>query len=151
MIWELLDGIIFDFDGVFSDNKVMTGTNSNEYVNSSKSDSIALNAFRKMTRSFGKNDFKIICISGEKNLSVSNRCAKLNLPFRIAESDKTSIANEEFDDITKVLYVGNHLNDFRLMVNCGLKWCPSDSHPLIKQLSNKILKTKGRGSCLRSD
>ena len=129
MIWQLLDGLIFDFDGVFSDNKVLTGSTSEEYVVASKDDSIALGGFRKMLDTANKNGFKIICISGEKNSSVSNRCSKIGLPFKVASSDKTSAALEEFNDLSRVLYVGNHLNDFRLMVNCGLRWCPSDSHP----------------------
>ena len=68
MIWQLLDRLIFDFDGVFSDNKVLTGSTSEEYVVASKDDSIALGGFRKMLDTANKNGFKIICISGERIL-----------------------------------------------------------------------------------
>jgi len=42
-----LDAIIFDFDGVFTDNNVYTSCDGVEFVRCSKSDSLGLDIFKK--------------------------------------------------------------------------------------------------------
>ena len=52
-------------------------------------------------------------------------------------------------DLKKIFYVGNDVNDYRVMLKCGFTACPSDSHVAIKKIANFPLKTKGGGGVVR--
>jgi 3-deoxy-D-manno-octulosonate 8-phosphate phosphatase (KDO 8-P phosphatase) len=43
----------------------------------------------------------------------------------------------------RVLYIGNDLNDYDVMMRCGVSVCPADSHPIIKEMANFVLETRG--------
>mgnify|MGYP001322034478 FL=1 len=49
----------------------------------------------------------------------------------------------------KIFYVGNDLNDYSSMIQCGYKACPSDSHPMIKKISNYKLNSRGGDGIVR--
>ena len=148
MLINFLDGLILDFDGVFTDNSLTTNSDNQESIISSKEDSIALKAMFKMTNELNLN-FKVIVMSGEKNKSVFNRCKKLNLDCLYGVENKLETAKKQFKSLKKVLYVGNDINDFSIMTSCGLRWCPNDSNPLILQLSSRVLSKKGGNGCIR--
>ena len=46
-------------------------------------------------------------------------------------------------DLSRVLYIGNDLNDFQAMKICGFSACPADSHPKIKEIATFKLNTNG--------
>ena len=148
MIISYLEGLILDFDGVFTNNQLSTNSNYEEAIISSKDDSIALKALFNMTKGMNLN-FKVIVISGEKNKSIINRCNKLNLNCLNGIEEKLETAKKQFKDLKKVLYIGNDINDFSTMAACGLRWCPNDANPLIIQLSSRRLKKKGGNGCIR--
>ena len=50
--------------------------------------------------------------------------------------------------LDEVLYVGNDINDYEVMTHCGLKFCPSDSHPTIKNIA-ETLNVKGGDGVVR--
>ena len=148
MLIEYLEGLILDFDGVFTNNLLSTNTNNQETIISSKEDSLAIKALLKIINE-KKLKFKILVLSGEQNKSISNRCKKLNLRCLNGVEQKLETAKKEFNNLNKVLYVGNDINDFSTMAACGLRWCPKDSDPLILQLSSRVLKRKGGNGCVR--
>jgi 3-deoxy-D-manno-octulosonate 8-phosphate phosphatase (KDO 8-P phosphatase) len=86
-------------------------------------------------------------LSTEKNTVVTARADKLGIPVLQGVGDKVrdihKLALKEGFDLQDVLYVGNDLNDYRVMQLCGYTVCPSDSHELIKTTANIVLKTKG--------
>ena len=127
MLISHLEGLILDFDGVFTNNQLSTNSNNEEAIISSKDDSIALKALFNMIK--GMNlDFKVLVISGEKNNSIINRCNKLNLNCLNGIEEKLETAKKQFKDLEKVLYIGNDVNDFSTMAACGLRWCPNDAN-----------------------
>ena len=51
--------------------------------------------------------------------------------------------------IEKILYIGNDLNDFEAMINCGMSVCPADSHIRIRNISKIVLKSNGGDGVVR--
>ena len=141
-----IDLIVFDFDGVLTDNKVLVDQNGNESVSCSRSDGLGFDVLKILRKS-------AYIISTEKNLVVSARAKKLNIPVLQGVRDKShiikNISKEKNVKLNKILFVGNDLNDYYAMQLCGYSACPSDSHPKIKDIASFVLKTKGGNGVLR--
>ena len=135
-----LDALIFDFDGVLTDNKVHLDQNGNEWVSCNRSDGLAFDVLRR----FKKHTY---IISTEKNKVVVARAKKLKIPVlygvenKAKELQKLSI-KKKFK-LSRTLYVGNDLNDYEALKLCGYSACPSDSHKKIKQVSTFKLDANG--------
>ena len=141
-----LQAIIFDFDGVLTDNAVYVDQNGVESVRCSRSDGLAFDALRKTS-------LALFILSTEKNPVVTARAAKLRLPViqncsnkKQAILDLVESSNYSLDAI---LFVGNDLNDYRAMETCGFSACPGDSHPHVKDLATFVLKTNGGQGIVR--
>jgi YrbI family 3-deoxy-D-manno-octulosonate 8-phosphate phosphatase len=52
-------------------------------------------------------------------------------------------------DLQNVAYVGNDINDKDVMEIVGIKFCPSDAHESILNISDHILNAKGGGGVIR--
>ena len=141
-----IDLFVFDFDGVLTDNLVHLDQNGTEWVSCSRADGLAFDVLRKLN--------KPSCIlSTEKNAVVSARANKLGIPVLQGIGNKgESLRNFVKDKgykLSKVLYVGNDVNDYDSMTISGFSACPADSHPKIKKISNFVLKTNGGKGVVR--
>ena len=101
-----------------------------------------------------KCDYKpTYIISTEKNKAVTARGDKLNIPVIQGIEDKCSALEElcikNNFSLDKLVYVGNDLNDFKVMKLCGFSVCPSDSHKDIKIIADYVLKTSGGNGVVR--
>lgn len=141
-----VDALVFDFDGVLTDNRVLVDSNGTEWISCNRADGLAFDVLRKI-------GIKTFIISTECNPVVTARGAKLGVPVVQGVSDKRSelvdLVTREGLDISRVLYVGNDLNDFRVMSLCGLSACPSDGHPRIKKLATVVLESAGGAGVVR--
>ena len=141
-----VDIIIFDFDGVLTDNYVHLDQQGNEIVVCSRADGLAFDALRKLNQS-------VYILSTEKNKVVTARAKKLKVPVIQGVKDKSiaikDLAVTEGFKLKRVLYLGNDLNDYYAMKLCGFSACPSDSHSKIVSVSNIILKTSGGNGVVR--
>jgi len=135
-----IDVFVFDFDGVLTNNMVYLDQNGKESVSCSRGDGLAFDALRKLKKT-------AYILSTEKNTVVSARAKKLQISALQGAENKVSgiqeIIKKENCKLENVLYVGNDLNDYRVMSICGFTACPADSHEKIKQISNITLKTNG--------
>ena len=59
------------------------------------------------------------------------------------------VTEKNQSDLSRVLYVGNDLNDYYAMKLCGFSICPFDSHSKIHAISNITLKTTGGNGVVR--
>ena len=66
-------GLILDFDGVFTDNSVLTDSSGNEIIKTSKYDSLALKSFSSKFPLF-----PILVISSETNPCIAKDVKNLN-------------------------------------------------------------------------
>ena len=141
-----IDLLIFDFDGVLTDNKVLVDQDGKETVICSRSDGLAFDVLRKINK-----DSYIF--STEKNSVVSERAKKLQIPIlqNVANKERTLkvFVKQNGYKLDRILYVGDDLNDYRAMELCGFSVCPSDSHPFIKQIATIVLSTPGGGGVVR--
>ena len=138
--------IVYDFDGVMTDNKVYVDQNGREMVQVNRGDGLGIAEIKKL-------GIKQIIISTEKNPVVSARAGKLDIPFLHGiDNKKNALINYcRENDITleKVVYVGNDINDKEAMETVGITFCPADAHDSIKDISNHVLKTKGGDGVIR--
>ena len=131
---------VFDFDGVLTNNMVYLDQNGKESVSCSRGDGLAFDALRKLKKT-------AYILSTEKNTVVRARAQKLQISVLQGAENKVAgiqeIVKKENCKLENILYVGNDLNDYRVMDICGFTACPADSHKKIKQISSIVLKTNG--------
>jgi len=143
---ECLDAIIFDFDGVLTDNSVLLDENGKEHVRCHRGDGLGFDVLRKLGTT-------VVILSTETNPIVSARAEKLKVPALKGITNKVEELNryvmENGIDFARLLYVGNDLNDYRAMRLCEYSACPADSHKRIKEIATVTLKTKGGQGIVR--
>ena len=141
-----IDLIIYDFDGVMTDNKVYVDQNGKEMVQVNRADGLAVSEIKK----FG---IKQVIISTEKNPVVSARANKLNIPclqgISIKKDALMEYCRKDNIDLKDVAYIGNDINDKDVMGVAGVTVCPVDAHESIKTISDHVLKTKGGNGVIR--
>ena len=143
---DQIDLIVFDFDGVLTNNLVFLNELGEEFVQCSRADGLAFDFFRKIQK-------KVIILSTEKNAVVSARARKLKVDVIQGVQDKCNELQlylvDSSIDLKKVVFVGNDLNDLRVMNACGFAFCPSDAHKVIKSRFS-VLPVKGGHGVARS-
>jgi YrbI family 3-deoxy-D-manno-octulosonate 8-phosphate phosphatase len=141
-----IDALIFDFDGVLTDNLVYLNQDGGEWVSCSRADGLAFDVLRKLKK-------PTYIISTEKNPIVTVRANKLKIPVIQGVENKFDALLELTENfgysISRILYVGNDLNDYQVMKLCGHTACPADSHVKIKEVSDIILNTCGGKGVVR--
>ena len=143
---EDIDALIFDFDGVLTDNRVHIDQNGNEWVSCNRSDGLAFIILEKIKK-------PTYIISTEKNKVVASRAKKLKTPVLYGIENKSRVLKrlsiKKKFSLDRTLYVGNDLNDYEALKLCGYSACPSDSHKKIKKISTFILDAKGGSGVVR--
>ena len=153
---EDIHTFIFDFDGIFTDNKVFFDKNGNELVMCDRGDGFAFNLLRKFLISESLN-IDCFILSTEQNPVLLARAKKLNLPCFYDVKDKLEFIKKHFskrfdseEDISKgIVYFGNDLNDYKAMKFARYSVAPGNSHVLIKNISTYVLDSKGGNGFLR--
>lgn len=137
---DAIDALVFDFDGVLTDNFVYVDDVGRESVRCTRADGLAFDALHA-TR------LKVFILSTETNPVVAARGRKLRVPVIQGQSDKgqaiTLLAEREGLALSRVLFVGNDVNDLPAMARCGYSACPSDAHPQVKRVATIVLSSAG--------
>ena len=141
-----VDAFVFDFDGVLTNNFVYLDQDGKEFVCCSRSDGLAFDLLKKLKK-------PAYILSTEKNPVVTARANKLKILAIQGVSDKLesidNLVQQEGYDLDKIMYVGNDINDYRAMQNCGYTVCPSDSHEKIKKIATIVLQAEGGNGVAR--
>lgn len=136
----------YDFDGVMTDNMVYVDEKGKEFVRVNRGDGLAVAEIQKL--GIGQ-----AIISTERNPVVSERAKKLGIPCLQGIADKktalTDYCEVENLSISSVAFVGNDINDSKVMQIASLSICPSDAHSSIQEISDFVLKTKGGSGVIR--
>jgi len=138
--------IVYDFDGVMTDNKVYVDQDGKETVQLNRGDGLGVSEIKKL-------GIEQIIISTEKNPIVSTRAKKLGIYCLQGIENKKDVLikfcqNNDYD-LEYVAYVGNDINDKDAMGIVGYSFCPIDAYGSIKKISNHILDTKGGNGVIR--
>lgn len=146
MKFNNIKAVVFDFDGVFTDNTVYVFENGMEAVKCNRSDGIGLEMLRK-------KKIPIIIISSEANTVVKVRAEKLNIPVvngvknKLIELKKF-VFKHNFD-LVDIAFLGNDINDKLCMRNVGFPISVNDAVEEIKLISKHVLNKKGGEGAVR--
>jgi YrbI family 3-deoxy-D-manno-octulosonate 8-phosphate phosphatase len=134
---------IFDFDGVFTDNRVWVNERGEESLAFSRSDGLGL-------RRLDEVGVQYLILSMERNPIVAARAEKLKADCLQGIDDKISVVRERAGDgLADVAYVGNDINDAECLRVVGLPVVPADAWPEVKPLARWVLERPGGRGCVR--
>jgi YrbI family 3-deoxy-D-manno-octulosonate 8-phosphate phosphatase len=147
---DLFHTVVFDFDGVFTDNFVFVNQDGIESVRVSRADGYAIDLLKKFARVYNVQ-LSILILSTETNSVVSARAKKLNLRCISGKSDKLKALESLFeserpsdnDPFSGLIYFGNDLNDFPVFRRAGVSFAPCDAHQKIKEMADFVLNSPG--------
>ncbi len=92
--------------------------------------------------------------SGYSKGLVQSRAKRLGVSrVFVGKGDKSEILQEWCNEMgilpNEVAYVGDDINDAKVMEICGLTACPADAVKKIKSIAQITLSTEGGKGCLR--
>ena len=152
-----IHAIVFDFDGVFTDNKVWVDQDGRESVRCDRGDGLAFDILRTYQKQ-GKLKVDAFIVSKETNPVVQARAKKLHLDCHNATRDKLAFMTERLttqfpdsaDPFAGLVYVGNDLNDLPIMRKAGYSVAPADAHPKVLEIADLVLPQSGGEGFVRA-
>lgn len=141
-----LEAIVFDFDGVHTDDYAYVTQDGNESVRVKRSDGLGIG----MLKDAG---LTLLILSTEKNPVVSARAKKLGVEAITGQSDKAvalqSWLKKNSLDPGLVAYVGNDVNDRGCLEMVGWPIVVKDAHPEVLVLARLTLDSAGGEGAVR--
>lgn len=138
--------VVFDFDGVMTDNRVFVDQHGFESVAANRSDGMGI----EMLIAAG---FKAVIISTETNPVVAARAKKIGLPYFHGIGDKAStlrayLAKEEIP-AEETIYIGNDVNDLSCfpIVSCAV--AVADAVGEVRRKADQVLSLPGGHGAVR--
>ncbi len=158
--WPRLSAVhtlVFDFDGVFTDNKVYVSANGDETVRCDRADGLAMDLLRRY-RDSGQFRARVFILSREKNAVVRARARKIGLECRHGVGDKVEFMRRYLAQhhrkleypFAGVVFLGNDLNDLPLMRAAGFSVAPRDAHARVRKIASVVLPQKGGDGFVRA-
>jgi 3-deoxy-D-manno-octulosonate 8-phosphate phosphatase (KDO 8-P phosphatase) len=137
---------VFDFDGVFTDNRVWVNERGEEQLAFSRSDGLGL-------RRLDEAGVRYLIVSAEPNPIVGARAAKLRAECVQGAEDKLMVLRDRAAALgvalENVAYVGNDVNDIDCLRAVGLPVVPSDAWPEVVPIARWVLTRAGGAGCVR--
>ena len=136
--------IAFDFDGVFTDNRVYVMQNGEEAVVCDRSDGMGVSMLRE-------TGVPMVIISTEKNPIVALRAEKINIEVLQGVNDKLPVleawATGHGLTLDELAFVGNDINDVECLRGVGLGVVVADACPVAVQAADfQLSRDGGRGA-----
>ncbi|ADU61049.1 MULTISPECIES: HAD hydrolase family protein [Pseudodesulfovibrio] len=138
--------VVYDFDGVMTDNRVFVDQDGRESVAANRSDGLAVGMIARL----GVDQ----CIlSTETNPVVQARAMKLGLIAESGVADKpaalVALAERRGVALADILFVGNDVNDAGAMALAGFCVAPADAHPSVRALAGYVTLARGGHGVVR--
>ena len=141
-----ITAIAFDFDGVFTDDRVLVSETGEESVLCSRSDGMGIGLLRDA-------GIHMIIISKEKNRVVAARAAKLSLEVVHGCDDKLPVLQAWMTRVgatpDTTAYMGNDINDLECMGYVGVAIAPADAHPSALATAHIVTNKPGGSGAIR--
>lgn len=155
-IWDI-HTIIFDFDGVFTDNKVYVSQDGLELVRCDRGDGLAID-FLRQYRAKKNAALEFFVVSTEQNPVVKTRARKLGIDVHQNVRDKLAfvLAHLEKHDrpfigeLKGLVYLGNDLNDLSILERAQFSIVPADAHARVRSAASVVLTEKGGEGFVRA-
>ncbi len=120
--------VVFDFDGVFTDNTVYVSEDGTESVRCWRGDGLGLQALQRA-------GIQVLILSTEINPVVAARSRKLKVECVQGCDDKRArleaIVRERGFTLDQVAYVGNDINDLGCLEAVRVPMVVGDAHPSV--------------------
>ena len=143
---ETIKMIVCDFDGVVTDNLVLTDENGKETVSASRSDSMHIKTLRE-------KGIEVMILSSEPNPVVKARAKKMGVEaiHGVGLKDKGRVMRDLLEQkkiaAENVIYIGNDLNDLPCFEVAGWSVAVADAYPEVIRAADHVLaKTGGHGA-----
>ena len=137
---------VFDFDGVFTDNRVWVDEEGHETLAFSRSDGLGLRRLEEV-------GVRPLIVSMEQNSIVGARAQKLRVDCVQGVEDKLAVLREHTGDLGVALedtaYIGNDINDAECLRAVGVPVVPADAWPEVMPLARWVLTRGGGTGCVR--
>jgi len=138
--------VIFDFDGVMTDNRVISNVEGLEMVVSNRSDGWGIARLRDRA-------IRMLVITGEVNPVVKERCDKLRIPVVMGIRDKVSVLSKYLQennvDPAEAVYLGNDINDVPCFPLVGCAVVVADALPAARRAADIVLSRPGGHGAVR--
>ncbi len=143
---EQIDLVVFDFDGVMTDDIVYVNQDGIEMVAANRRDGMGISLMHKA----GK---KMIVLSSEVNPVVKARCEKLKLPLIQGVEKKAEVLQKYLKENSvnpnHVIFIGNDVNDLPCFPIVGCALVVADAHPAALRQADIILQHNGGKGAVR--
>jgi YrbI family 3-deoxy-D-manno-octulosonate 8-phosphate phosphatase len=138
--------VVFDFDGVFTDNRVLVDEEGKEAVFCDRGDGLALGWLRE-------SGLRGLILSKEKNKVVEARARKVGLAVAHGVDGKRVFlqtwCQEQGIPLDDVVYLGNDLNDLECFDLVGCAVATGDAFPEVKAAADLVLERNGGRGAIR--
>lgn len=138
--------VVFDFDGVMTDDRVWVNQDGVEFVAANRGDGMGVELLLKA-------GFKSVIISTEPNPAVAARAKKIGLPYFHDISDKASVLTrylkKESISPAETVYVGNDINDLPCFPIAAYAVVTADAHEKARREADLILTRSGGHGAVR--
>lgn len=138
--------VVYDFDGVMTDNRVIVLQDGTEGVIVNRSDGLGVDIIRSL-------GIAQLILTTETNPVAQARARKLKIEVIDSCNDKKNVLQEYCKtngyDICKTVFVGNDLNDLEAMKTVGFSVVPADAYDEVKSVAKLITKARGGEGVVR--
>ena len=145
---DAIQMIICDFDGVVTDNLVITDQDGKESVTASRSDSMHIKKLHEL-------GVEVMILSSEPNPVVMARAKKMGVEaiHNVGMQNKGRVMREVLEQknvkAENVIYVGNDLNDLPCFEIAGWSVAVADAYPEVIRAADHVLTTTGGHGAIR--
>ena len=143
---EQVKAIAFDFDGVFTDNRVYVMQSGEEAVVCDRSDGMGISMLRKA-------GVPMVIISTETNPVVAVRGAKLQMDVLQGIDDKLPVlkrwASNNALTLDQLAFIGNDIIDIECLKGVGLGVVVADAYPAAVAAADRQLTRNGGCGAVR--
>ena len=143
---ERIDLVVFDFDGVMTDNRVLVSSAGDEAVLCHRGDGWGIGLLRAA-------GVEMLVLSTEANPVVEARCRKLEIPCHQDIRDKGAYLRQYLGENgiepRNVAFVGNDENDLECLRLVGLPVVVADAEPGTRAVAKVVLSRKGGNGAVR--
>ena len=138
---------VFDYDGVLSDGYVLITSDGDALRTANVKDGYAMQLAIK-------KNYRIVIISGGYPESMKRRLESLKITDIFLAVDKKIDVYNQYLETHKllpenILYMGDDIPDYEIMLNAGVPTCPADAVEEIKRVATYISHQPGDHGCVR--
>lgn len=140
--------VLTDIDGVWTDGGMYYDQHGNELKKFHTYDSAGVIFCRD-------NGILVGIITGENTAIVARRAQKLKVDFlHQGIKDKLEVADNLREELNlkwdEIAYIGDDINDIKLLQKVGLSGCPMNAPMYVKEVVNILVNVKGGEGVFRN-